>query len=121
VRRNGLSRRLALAAGLGYALVTVAWTVAGPTADHKSADQVTSIDLPYEEPPRVPAGPNQAAFVAYCRLCHSPRLALTQPRFTEKKWGEIVHKMVATYGAEIPPEMEPAVVKYLVAVQKPTK
>jgi len=79
---------------------------------------VYSILLPYEEP-NVPAGPNQEQFKALCRLCHSPRLALTQPRFSEKKWAEIVHKMVAVYGAQIPPEQERAVVVYLNAIRGP--
>ncbi len=78
---------------------------------------VYAFELP-DDPPVLPEGPNRPQFQAYCRLCHSPRLALTQPPFSEKKWGEIVHKMVAVYGAPIPPEQEPAVVAYLMAVQK---
>jgi len=78
---------------------------------------VYSFDPP-EFAPQIPDGPNRPQFQAYCRLCHSPRLALTQPRFSAKKWGEIVHKMVAVYGAPIPPDQEPAVVAYLIAVQE---
>ncbi|HKM55497.1 MAG TPA: hypothetical protein VJY33_18985, partial [Isosphaeraceae bacterium] len=69
------------------------------------------------EPPRVPDGPNRAQFTAYCRLCHSPRLALTQPLLTEKKWGEVVHKMVVVYGAPVPPKQERDIVAYLTAVR----
>jgi hypothetical protein len=42
---------------------------------------------------------------------------LTQPRLSEKKWGEVVHKMVAVYGAPITPEEERAVVAYLIAIR----
>jgi len=80
---------------------------------------VCAIDLTYDEPPCVPPGPNRAQFTAYCRLCHSPRLVLTQPRLSEKKWAEVIRKMVAVYGAPIPPDQEPAVVAYLMAVRGP--
>jgi hypothetical protein len=76
---------------------------------------VYHIDLPYEEP-YVPPGPNHQQFTALCRLCHSPRLALNQPLLTEKKWGEVVHKMVAVYGAPLTPTQERDVVAYLTAV-----
>jgi len=56
---------------------------------------------------------------AYCRLCHSPRLVLTQSRLSEKKWVKVVRKMVAVYGVPIPPDLQPAVVAYLMAVGGP--
>jgi hypothetical protein len=77
---------------------------------------VQSISLP-DAWPAIPVGPNQAQFQALCRLCHSPRLALTQPRLPGKKWAEVVHKMVAVYGAPIPAEQEREIVTYLTAVQ----
>ena len=52
-----------------------------------------------------------------CRLCHSPRFVLGQPRFNEKKWTEIVHKMVVVYGSPMTPQQEKDVVAYLVAVR----
>jgi hypothetical protein len=78
-----------------------------------------AIELPDDEPPHVPPGPNREQFTAYCRLCHSPRLVLTQPRLSEKKWGEVVRKMVTVYGAPIPPDQERSVVAYLMAVLGP--
>lgn len=80
---------------------------------------VYAIVLPYEEPPEVPPGPNREQFTALCRLCHSPRLVLTQPRLTDKQWGDIVRKMVAVYDAPIPPEAEPDILAYLKAVRGP--
>jgi hypothetical protein len=116
----GQSRWRSLAAGavlvLTLAALGIAVHVGGPTGRRPSA---WSIELPYEEPPRVPPGPNVAQFTAYCRLCHSPRLVLTQPRLTGKRWGEVVRKMVTVYGAPIPPSQEPAVVEYLTAVRGP--
>jgi hypothetical protein len=79
---------------------------------------VYSVALPYEEPV-VPPGPNREQFKALCRLCHSPQLVLTQPRFPQKKWSEIVHKMVAVYGAPIPPDQEKPIVAYLTHVLGP--
>jgi hypothetical protein len=122
---TGTSRRRALWAVAGLILglaglgVALPWAGSTGTAARASDGQVYSIELPYEEPTYVPDGPHVAAFTAYCRLCHTPRLVLTQPRLTEKKWGEVVKKMVVTYGAQIPPEQEPLIVQYLMAVRGP--
>lgn len=77
--------------------------------------EVFSIELPYEEP-HVPPGPHQEQFTAACRLCHSPRLVLTQPRLDRKKWNEVVGKMIHVYGAPISPDQAPNIVAYLMAV-----
>jgi hypothetical protein len=77
---------------------------------------VHSIVLP-EAWPAIPEGPNREEFQALCRLCHSPRLVLTQPRLSEKQWAAVVRKMVAVYGAPIPPEQEQDIVGYLIAVR----
>jgi hypothetical protein len=77
---------------------------------------VYTITLP-DAAPTLPPGPHQPQFQAVCRLCHSPRLVLTQPRFPEKKWAEIVHKMVTVYHAPIQPEQERDIVSYLVAIR----
>jgi len=122
------SRRQSLSAGsvlaLALAVVALALPSVGPqrkprrTAERPEAGLVYTIDLPFEEPD-VPAGPNREQFTAYCRLCHSPRLVLTQPRLSEKKWGEVVRKMVTVYGAPIPPDQEAAVIAYLLTVLGP--
>jgi hypothetical protein len=44
---------------------------------------------------------------------------LTQPRLPEKKWAEVVKKMVVTYGAQIPEDQEPLVVQYLTTIRGP--
>ncbi len=75
-----------------------------------------TIVLPHEEP-ELPPGPHQRTFVASCTVCHSTRLVMTQPPFARKKWTEVVHKMVKTYGAPIDPAAEGQVVDYLVAVR----
>jgi hypothetical protein len=87
-----------------------------PEVDLVSSGPVHSIALP-DAAPHVPDGPNRAQFQAYCRLCHSPRLVLTQPRFSQKQWDAVVKKMVKVYGAPIPPEQEADVVTYLTAVR----
>ncbi len=110
---------LGLALGLIGARHRLSWTANTTTGSVEPAlaqGPVYSMALPYEEPV-VPPAPNQQQFVALCRLCHSPRLVLTQPGFPEKKWGEVVHKMVAVYGAPIRPEQERAIVAYLATVR----
>jgi hypothetical protein len=106
------------------AILVAALPAATPADTSPPAESVTSrgmvhsITLP-DAAPAIPEGPNRAQFQAYCRLCHSPRLPLTQPRLTQDKWAAIVTKMVKTYGAPIPPDQEPAIVAYLVAVRGP--
>jgi hypothetical protein len=90
--------------------VTIRSPAPGPT------EPVVSITLPQEDV-EIPPGPNREQFRVACTVCHSPRLAFTQPRFGEKKWAEVVHKMVAVYGAPIPAADEPALVAYLTAVR----
>jgi hypothetical protein len=82
-----------------------------------ATDPVYTIRLPFEEMPSVPLGPHHAQFTASCRLCHSPRLVLTQPLLTESQWKAVVHKMVAVYGAPLTPAEEASVVEYLMAVR----
>src|SRR3954469_15708881 len=126
---TGTSRRLAVGtvatlvlglAVLGIMLPMSAGAPGGATvpADPFTDDAVYSINLPYEEP-AVPPGPNRDEFTAQCRLCHSPRLVLTQPRLAEKTWATVVHKMVATYGAQVAPDEERDIVAYLVTVRGP--
>ncbi len=65
----------------------------------------------------LPEGPHRAEFQTSCLICHSARLPFSQPEFHREKWAEIVHKMVAAYGAPLAPEDEVKVVEYLLAVQ----
>lgn len=80
-----------------------------------STDSVVRVDLPHEDF-MVPPGPHRELFQVNCTICHSPRLAFTQPPLAEKKWQEVVHKMVAVYGAPPTPEEEREIVRYLSAV-----
>ena len=77
---------------------------------------VRSIVLPHLEVD-VPSGPHQREFVVACTTCHSAALVLNQPPFPQPKWGEIVQKMVKTYGAPIAPQDELQLVEYLVAIR----
>jgi hypothetical protein len=69
--------------------------------------------------PALPRGPHQDEFINNCTACHSTRLTMTQPSFPKPKWNEVVHKMVATYGAKITPEVEEQIAQYLAAVKGP--
>jgi hypothetical protein len=81
-----------------------------------SPRQLWSITLP-DAAPTVPDGPHRAQFQAYCGLCHSPRLVLTQPRLSDKQWSAVVKKMVTAYKAPILLDQEADIVAYLMAIQ----
>lgn len=93
--------------GLQPSADTATTTVKGP---------VYTIVLPHDEP-IAPPGPNRDQFEAFCTQCHSTRLVVNQPHLPEKKWGEIVHKMVIAYGAALPAEKEKDVVHYLNSIR----
>jgi hypothetical protein len=126
MRAKGATRWGPLGAGAVLLAVLVLLVAALPSASRPgraAADEglvdhgpVYTIALP-DAPPAVPDEPNRSQFEAYCRLCHSPRLPLTQPRLTQKQWTAVVQKMVKVYRAPIPPEQEPDIVAYLMAVR----
>jgi hypothetical protein len=87
-----------------------------PSASSGATIPMTTIVLPHDEP-ELPSGPHQRTFVTSCTICHSTRLVMTQPPFPQKKWEEVVHKMVKTYGAPITPETEGQIVDYLTTVR----
>jgi cytochrome c553 len=122
-------QRVAIPLTLGVAIVAtaIAWygTRGAPAPVEAPSSAVTaatvnggvrSIVLPQAEI-ELPAGPHQREFVVACTTCHSARLVLNQPRFPRAKWGEIVQKMVKTFGAPISVDEEPALLDYLVAIR----
>lgn len=114
---------VAVLAGMGvaaYLLYTLLVGLAPPGLPMARA----GADVAYNDPndlsprePALPAGPHLDEFVINCTACHSTRLTMTQPAFAKAKWGEVVHKMVATYGAKITPDVEGQIVEYLAAVK----
>jgi hypothetical protein len=107
-----------VAGGFSYFGTRDAWvTAARPregavvAAPGVAADTASDIELP--------EGPHRDEFQTSCLICHSARLPLNQPALGRQSWVEIVHKMVATYGAPVTPEEESHVVDYLLAVQPP--
>jgi len=92
--------------------------VASVPAPIPGVHTVDAIVLPHDEPD-LPAGPHRDEFQTACTVCHSTRLVLTQPPFPEKKWNEIVEKMIKTYGAPITPSAQSAIVEYLAATHSP--
>jgi len=90
------------------------WPTAATSASDSSAEIGISVDDVV-----LPPGPHQAEFQATCIICHSAWLPLHQPPLGREKWAEIVHKMVAAYGAHASPDDEAQIVAYLLAVQEP--
>ena len=75
---------------------------------------VHTITLLHDEP-EPPALAGRDDYLSACVICHSPRYVSSQPRFAREVWQAEVHKMIATFGAPVPPGREGAVVDYLVA------
>ncbi len=69
------------------------------------------------DPPDLPLGPHREEFAVSCTICHSTRLVANQPYFPQKKWAEIVHKMVFVYGAPLAPDDESRIVEYLMTMR----
>jgi hypothetical protein len=89
-----------IAAGISYTGTNDGWVVADRRSDREivtmsglAVDLASDIELP--------DGPHRDEFQTSCLICHSARLPLGQPSFGREKWTEIVHKMVAVYGAPI--------------------
>jgi hypothetical protein len=108
-----------IAAGISYSGTRDVWVAADRRPDPEAvstsavpADPAWDIELP--------EGPHRDEFQTSCLICHSARLPLGQPPFGREKWAEIVHKMVAVYGAPSTTEDEVLVVDYLLAVRPPT-
>lgn len=112
---------LLLIAGAGIAYVGTRGSplpevAARPATAVDLTSQVVTLDLPALEPD-VPQGPHRQTFQVSCTVCHSLRVPLSQPRLPEAKWKEVVHKMVAAYGAPMTPDQEKEIVAYLMTVR----
>lgn len=81
---------------------------------------VDEITLPHFEP-IMPLGPHRELFMTNCITCHSPRLVIDQPHFSQEKWEEIVKKMVVTFGGHVYKKDQPKIVKYLVSIRGKTE
>jgi hypothetical protein len=121
-QRFGLALSVGLgliAAGISYFGTRDAWV----TADRRPAAEIVATPGLATDPAwdiELPEGPHRDEFQTSCLICHSARLPLGQPPFGREKWAEIVHKMVAVYGAPSTVEEESLVVDYLLAARPPT-
>lgn len=105
-----------IAAGVSYLGTRDAWV----TDDRRSEEKPLAISGAAADPAwdfEMPEGPHRDEFQTSCLICHSARLPFGQPPFHKEKWAEIVHKMVAVYGAPLTPKNESDVVDYLLAVR----
>ena len=106
------------AAGFSYLGTRDAWV-----ADDRRPEGRPSTASVLETDPawdfELPEGPHRAEFQTSCLICHSARLPFGQPPFHKEKWAEVVHKMVAVYGAPMTPKDESEVVDYLLAARPP--
>ena len=108
---------LVLGSLVGITLLTFSQSQEQMSADQSPLNGTDSASrFPLLEKMDLPEGRHLAEFATHCLNCHSPHLPLSQPRFPQKKWEEIVHKMVTVYGAQVPKEHEPLIAAYLTAV-----
>jgi hypothetical protein len=120
-QRFGLALTIALAmiaGGFSYIGTRDAWLV----GDRRPEVTAAAISGEFANPAwdiELPEGPHRDEFQTSCLICHSARLPLGQPRFDREKWAEVVHKMVAAYGAPVTPQQEAEVLDYLLAIRPP--
>lgn len=69
--------------------------------------------------PELAPGPGRQDVQAYCNTCHSPNYIPMQPPFPAATWEAEVTKMGKAYGAQIPPESQANILKYLQAHYTP--
>ena len=108
-----------VAAGVSYLGTRDAWVVADRSqVVEPGASAISPVDTAWDF--ELPEGPHRAEFQTSCLICHSARLPFGQPpSFKKEKWAEVVHKMVAAYGAPMTPKDESEVVDYLLAARPP--
>ncbi len=111
-----------IAGGISYIGTKDVWVTAGRDADASVAITPAPATAVAADPAwdiELPEGPHRDEFQSSCLICHSARLPLGQPSFRREKWTEIVHKMVAVYGAPMTPDDETRVVDYLLVARPP--
>ena len=107
-----------IAAGISYFGTRDAWVTADRLPD-ANAVATSSVAMDPAWDIELPEKPYRDEFQTSCLICHSARLPLSQPTFHRENWVEIVHKMVAVYGAPLTPDDESRVVDYLLAARPP--
>lgn len=64
-------------------------------------------------------GPGRQDVEAYCNTCHTPSYVTMQPPLPAATWKAEVDKMGKAFGAQIPPESQASILKYLDAHYTP--
>ena len=72
-----------------------------------------AVDLPDQSPTYPNTVPNSDVVNNNCTACHSPSMALNQPRLSAAQWTSEVEKMRNTFKASVAEKDVPAIVKYL--------
>ena len=90
-----------------------------PSADAVSANGIAlasqEIALPDADAP-YPDGPHADVVNANCTGCHSPSMALTQPKLSADQWQAEVTKMREVYKAPVPDAAVADIVAYLTSL-----
>jgi hypothetical protein len=78
--------------------------------------KTVTVDLPTSDR-LYPDGPGSDAANAYCLVCHSAGMVLTQPAMTRATWEAEISKMRNVYKAPIPESQVQTITSYLVHLQ----
>lgn len=115
-----------IAAGAIYADMEIGYytpenlgSLAQPAPVSQRADATYKISaFPLYTPDLVP-GPGRQDVEAYCNTCHSPSYIPMQAPLPGATWQTEVTKMGKAFGAQIPPESQANILKYLEAHYTP--
>ena len=77
---------------------------------------LTSVNLDFPADDQPYTGPGSDVMTADCTACHSPSMALNQPRLSPADWKGEVDKMRETYKAPVADKDVPEILKYLTSM-----
>jgi mono/diheme cytochrome c family protein len=98
---------------IGYYAPETLGSITQPAPVAQRIDAAYKINaFPLYQPELAP-GEGRQDVEAYCNTCHSPDYILMQPPLPAATWEAEVTKMGKAYGAQIPPESQANILKYL--------
>jgi hypothetical protein len=98
---------------IGYYAPENLGSVAQPAPALQQANGAYTVaSYPLYKPQLVP-GEGRQDVEAYCNTCHTPSYITMQPPLPAATWQSEVNKMGKAFGAQIPPESQASILKYL--------
>ena len=104
---------------IGYYVPETLGSLAQPAPVPEKIDAAYKINAFPLYTPELAPGPGRQDVEAYCNTCHSPSYISMQYPLPATTWQAEVTKMGKAYGAQIPPESQANILKYLQAHYTP--